>query len=167
MHEIFILLGSNKGFRYKNLLLAQYLIQQKIGEIVAISNIYETEPWQVSGKQSAYLNQCIAIKTNLSIFQVLNKTQKIEKELGRTQKRQNQSRTIDIDILFFDDWVINTKNLIIPHPRLHLRKFTLQPLAEIAATFTHPILNETIETLNKQVADNLDVKLYSAKVSLK
>lgn len=163
MHKILILLGSNKGYRYKHLLLAKYFIQNEIGRINSASNIYETEPWQVIGKQSAYLNQCLEVQSTLGIFQLLNATQKIEKRLGRNNKNQNQSRTIDIDILFYDDILFETKKLIIPHPRLHLRKFTLLPLVEIAPDFIHPKMNQRIQELLKNVQDNAEVKRYIPK----
>jgi len=167
MHRVLILLGSNQGFRYKNLLLAKYFIQRFIGEVVAVSDIYETEPWRVTGRQSAYLNQCLEIKTYKGVFQILNITQKIEKQLGRKCKKQNQSRTIDIDILFYDTIFLNNENLIIPHPRLHLRKFTLLPLSEIAANFLHPVFNQTVQKILENVQDTSEVKLYLSKISQK
>ncbi|QQR97591.1 MAG: 2-amino-4-hydroxy-6-hydroxymethyldihydropteridine diphosphokinase [Sphingobacteriales bacterium] len=160
MHTLFILLGDNKGYRYKHMLLAQYFIQHKIGEIVLSSSIYETAPWQVKHK-TKYLNQCLMVKTQLSIFQLLNATQKIEKILGRTNKSQLSSRTIDIDVLFYDNTIVETKNLTIPHPRLHLRKFTLIPLNEIASKIVHPKFNETIQKLLENCDDTSVVEKYS------
>lgn len=159
MNTIFILLGSNKGYRYQHLLLAHYFISQNIGKIVASSNIYETAPWKVNHK-TKYLNQCIKIESSLSIFQLFNATRKIEKILGRTNKNQQSSRTIDIDILFYNEIVLQAKNLQIPHPRLHLRNFTLVPLNEIAKQYVHPILCTTIEVLVNQCDDESTIEIY-------
>jgi len=142
------------------MLLAQYFIQHKIGEIVLSSSIYETAPWQVKHK-TKYLNQCLMVKSQLSIFQLLNATQKIEKILGRTNKSQLSSRTIDIDVLFYDNTIVETKNLTIPHPRLHLRKFTLIPLNEIASKIVHPKFNEIIQKLLENCDDTSVVEKYS------
>ena len=167
MHTVFILLGSNKGYRYKHLLLAKYFIQNEIGRINSASNIYETEPWQVLGKQSAYLNQCLEVQSTLGLFQLLNATQKIEKLLGRKNKNQNQSRTIDIDILFYDNLQIETDKLLIPHPRMHLRKFTLLPLSEIAPKFVHSTYNKTIQELLQKLEDTSNVQRFNFKGFLK
>lgn len=92
---------------------------------------------------------------------MLNATQKIEKILGRTNKSQLSSRTIDIDVLFYDNTIVETKNLTIPHPRLHLRKFTLIPLNEIASKIVHPKFNEIIQKLLENCDDTSVVEKYS------
>jgi 2-amino-4-hydroxy-6-hydroxymethyldihydropteridine diphosphokinase len=162
LYRVFILLGSNLGFRFRNLLLAQHYITTNIGIIKYASSIYETAPWQVQ-QQTRYLNQCLEVHTYLSIFQLLNQTQKIEKYLGRKHKNQNACRTIDIDILFFDDIVLNNEKLTVPHPRLHLRKFTLIPLSEIANDFVHPILQKNTQELLQFCDDISEVKKYTKK----
>ena len=161
MHQVYLLLGSNKGFRFKNLLLARYFLQQEVGNITQISSIYETEAWGKSSKTS-YLNQAFEILTYQTPFQLLRTLQKIEKKLGRTNKHNFAPRTIDIDILFYDDIILNAKNLIIPHPRLHLRNFTLQPLCEMDKTLIHPVLNENIDTLTKNCTDDLNVGIFKS-----
>ena len=162
MQTVYLLLGSNKGDRLKYLLLAKYYIRSFAGEISKTSAVYITEPWGKSD-QSKYLNQAISVKTDKTPFQLLKILQKIEKNLGRTNKHNNASRTIDIDILFYEDVVLNAKNLHIPHPRLHLRNFTLLPLMELNASYTHPVLHKSIEELVKVCEDTLKVSIFEKK----
>lgn len=159
VHRVYLLLGSNKGDRRKYLLLAQYFLSSRAGRISAVSAVYETEPWGKAG-QARYLNQALEIQTELSPFRLLRLTQQIEKKLGRTNKHLNAARIIDIDILFYDDAVLKAKNLEVPHPRLHLRNFTLQPLQEIAAGYTHPVLGRSISELAKACADTGKVSIF-------
>lgn len=159
MHTVYLLLGSNKGNRHKLLLLARYFIQQMGREVLGTSAIYKTEAWG-NTKQPAYLNQALLIKTDRSPFQLLKSLQKIEKMLGRVNKHNYAARTIDIDILFYDNTVIQAKNLEIPHPRLHLRNFTLQPLLELNKSYTHPVLQTSIEDLAKDCADTMKVSIF-------
>lgn len=164
-HTVYLLLGSNKGHRLKFLLLAQYLIQQNAGEIITKSTIYKTAAW---GKehQPDYLNQVICIKSKKTPLQLLRLLQKTEKKMGRTIKHNYAARTIDIDILFYDNLVFDAKNLTIPHPKLHLRKFTLMPLYEIDKSYTHPILQKSIDELLKICTDNLKVSIFDNKRNL-
>ena len=159
MHTVSLLLGSNKGDRLKYLLLAKYFIRENAGEIEQSSNVYITEPWGKSN-QPKYLNQALSIKTDKTPFQLIKILQKIEKKLGRVNKHNNAARTIDIDILFYDDIVLEAKNLSIPHPRLHLRNFTLQPLFELNKSYTHPVLHKSIEELLKESNDTLKVSIF-------
>ncbi|MFN8282030.1 MAG: 2-amino-4-hydroxy-6-hydroxymethyldihydropteridine diphosphokinase [Chitinophagales bacterium] len=159
MKIVYLLLGSNKGNRLKFLLLAEYFIANHAGEITKKSAIYETAPW-AKLNQPTYLNQALEIKTDKSPLQLLKILQKIEKNLGRTNKGNYSARTIDIDILLYDDIVFNAKNLSIPHPRLHLRNFTLQPLLELNKTYTHPVLHESIEELAKVCKDDSKVGIF-------
>lgn len=137
-------------------------MKQKIGEIVACSPIYETAPWNVHHK-TKYLNQCLKVNTYLTFFQLLNATQQIEKKLGRTNKKIGAARSIDIDILFFNNLILSTPKIQIPHPRLHLRNFTLIPLATIASSFIHPVFHKSIETILLESKDILEVKIYNKK----
>lgn len=162
MHTVYLLLGSNKGNRFKNLLLAKYFIQLKAGNVLKNSAIYKTEAWG-NTKLSAYLNQAILLETDKSPFRLLKVLEKIEKTLGRTNKSLNAARTIDIDILFYDNIVLESKNLIIPHPRLQLRNFTLLPLAELNKSYTHPVLHKSIEELCQVCEDTLKVSIFKPK----
>ena len=160
MHQVYLLLGSNKGNRRKYLLMAMYLLQNKIGTIVRTSSVYITEPWG-NNNQPKYLNQALIINTQCTPLQLLKKLQKIEKELGRTNKNQYSSRTIDIDILFYDRIIFTAKNLVIPHTRLHLRNFTLMPLMELNKSYSHPKLKKSIEELAKNSTDSLKVSIFA------
>lgn len=159
---VYLLLGSNKGDRLKYLMLAEYLISKEAGKITQKSAVYVTQPWEKLN-QPNYLNQAIELETDKSPLQLLKILQKIEKSLGRTNKGNYAARTIDIDILLYDAIIFNSKNLIIPHPRMHLRNFTLQPLLTLNKTYTHPILHASIEELAKICKDDLKVSIFEKK----
>lgn len=159
MNVTYLCLGGNIGDRIKAIDIALFKISQQVGEIILKSMIYETEAWGVQNQQ-AYLNQCIKVKTDLNSLELIDILLLIEKELGRerTLNLTYEPRTIDIDILFFNHDIINQPQLIVPHPRLHLRKFVLIPLNEIASNYLHPILNKTIFSLLSECEDTLEVK---------
>lgn len=159
MINVYLLLGSNLGNRQSFLQQAVAHIEAEAGHVVQLSNIYETQSW---GKTDlpAYLNQVVLIETALPSQQLLNKLLQIELILGRTREEKWGSRTVDIDILFYGDEIINQPNLTIPHPELHNRRFTLEPLAEIAPNYVHPKLQCTVKTLLFGVKDDLRVKKY-------
>ena len=153
MRKIYLSIGSNKGNRYSFIKEALRLIHKDIGEVILISKIYETKSW---GFQSDdFLNLCILIKSELIPKKLISKLKKIEEGIGR--KRNNdkiEAREIDIDILFYSDKIVNQKDLIIPHQRLHLRNFVLYPLNDIAADFIHPILLKSVNELLKECEDD-------------
>ncbi len=157
--KVILSLGSNIGDRTNYLQRARKLIDLKCGIIENESAIYETASWG-SKKQPSFLNQIIVIRCELGPFSLFNRLCKIERMLGRKQKGNLKPRTIDIDILYYDQLVIETRNLILPHPRLHLRKFNLLPLADIEPDFHHPILNKTSKKLLQDCADDLAVVKY-------
>lgn len=159
MSNAFILLGSNMGDKKNMLLNAVNDIKKTIGEIITKSSIYETEPWEVDGFQESYLNQVIQINTTLTAKNLLIELNKIETKYGRNREIKNSSRTLDLDILFFDNQIIHNNDLTIPHPRLHLRNFTLIPLMEIAPYYIHPKLNKNIEELYDECKDPSEVIL--------
>lgn len=161
MNVAFLCLGGNIGNREFTLKQAVEKINHEIGKVISQSNYYETEAWGVDN-QEKYLNQCICVETQLPSNQVLKKSLEIELSLGRKRnhKETYEPRTLDIDMLFYNSDIIQTKELNIPHPRLHLRKFVLIPLNEIASSFLHPILNKTIQTLLLECDDNCEVLLY-------
>lgn len=127
--------------------------------VTKISSIYETEPYGVSS-QNLYLNQVIEIQTNLSPNQLHSSLLQIEKLLGRNSKGDLQPREIDIDILFYDEELINTEDLIVPHRDLHNRKFVLEPLVELNPDFIHPVFKKSVKELLSQVKDNLKVSKF-------
>lgn len=123
-----------------------------LGTIRAVSSLYRTEPVGLAG-QPWFLNCALILETDMSPHDLLSSLKVIEKELGRIPTVTNGPREIDIDILLYDDMIIETENLTIPHPRMHERKFVLLPLFEIASKATHPILKKTIAELIVHVAD--------------
>ncbi len=154
----YILLGGNIGNKRENLQNALSNIEKEIGKVIQKSSIYETEPWG-NHDQPSFYNQVIATETSLSALELIHELLNIELKMGRTRNTQNkwEERIIDIDILFYNQEVINTAMLIVPHPRLHERKFTLKPLLEIAPNLFHPVLKKTIQELFKESNDTLTV----------
>ncbi len=157
MHSVFLLLGSNLGNRQLFLQQAIEHIEREIAPVTKASSVYETQSW---GKTDLpdYLNQVINLETDLPAAKILEKILAIELILGRHRDEKWGSRTIDIDILFYDDVVISEPGLQIPHPELHKRRFTLEPLLEIAPQLIHPVLNKNISDIKNELQDNLLIK---------
>lgn len=148
-HKTYIGFGSNLGNRKKNIEKALGALEKKC-EIKMTSGLYETEPVGYAN-QNNFLNGVILIETNLSPEELLVFINKIEKKLKRTREIKNGPRTIDLDILFFDNLVIKQKNLAIPHPRLHERLFVLAPFCEINPDFIHPVFKKSIKKLKAKL----------------
>ena len=157
MNDIFLLLGSNMGDRKLFLNRAIEHIEADIAPIVGASSVYETASWGKTDEPD-YLNQVLLLQTLLPPQVILDKILAIEALLGRKREEKWGSRIIDIDILFYGDAIINEPNLKVPHPELHKRRFTLEPLAEIAADFMHPVFKKNILQLKSELQDNLIVK---------
>lgn len=157
--QFHILLGGNLGNRKENLNQAKKHIQKIIGSIINESSIYETKAWGVEN-QPNFLNQVILVETMLSPQNVLTENLQIEKILGRVRHQKWHERTIDIDILYAEDLILNEENLKIPHPFIQERKFTLIPLVEISPNFVHPIFQKTQAILNNECLDNLPVTVF-------
>lgn len=153
MRKIYLSIGSNKGNRYSFIKEALRLIRKDIGKVILMSKIYETKSW---GFQSDdFLNICIMIKSELLPSELLNKLKIIEERIGRIKNSTKiLAREIDIDILFYSDKIVDYEDLIIPHPRLHLRNFVLYPLNDIASDFIHPILLKPINELLEECEDD-------------
>lgn len=151
---IFIGLGTNLGQRDQNLENAIELIEEKIGKVERKSSIYETPPWGFESDLT-FFNQCIEIATELEANAILILLLSIENEMGRLRSSDGKyiSRIIDLDLLAFQDQVIKTKNLTLPHPGIHERNFVLVPLAEIAPKWIHPILGQPIQELLSSAED--------------
>ncbi len=152
--------GSNVGNRFANLQEALWLCDKRLGEVGAYSSIYETAAWGNTDQQ-AFLNQVIKIRTPFSPLQLMQKILCVEKSLGRKRELKWGPRTIDIDILFYDNQVLQKPDLVLPHPQLHLRKFVLVPLSEIAPGLIHPILKKEVSEILKNCQDPLEVKKHS------
>ena len=164
MNRLFLLLGGNLGNKSVIFKEAQNILQKKLGKIVKESSIYETEPWGFKTKEN-FWNQALIIETSLSSKEVLKITKKTETELGRIPgEKRYTSRTIDIDLLFFGNLIINEPNLEIPHPRMINRRFVLIPLNEIAPEWVHPVLKKTIKELLEECTDTLKVKKLEKEI---
>jgi len=145
----FLSLGSNLGNKREQLRNTIKRLNEMAGIISAISDLYESTPWGYSSPHP-YLNAAVQLETSLTPHELLTVTQQIECEMGRTTKTKDQhyaDRTIDIDILMYDDLILQTPDLVLPHPLMHQRLFVLQPLAEIAPNLLHSVLNKTIAEL--------------------
>jgi 2-amino-4-hydroxy-6-hydroxymethyldihydropteridine diphosphokinase len=153
----YISLGSNMGDRLQYLKTAVAQIGLNLGKVVTASKVYEAAAWGYT-KQPDFYNQVIEIQTTLSPAQLLEGCLDIEKSLGRTRTKLWGERTLDLDILLYDDRSVQLETLKIPHPYLHLRKFVLVPICEIAPDLLHPILELTMSQLLEKCTDDLDIK---------
>jgi 2-amino-4-hydroxy-6-hydroxymethyldihydropteridine diphosphokinase len=161
MNRVFLLTGSNLGDRISLLKLAVRYIEKELGSIVNLSHIYRSESWGYKSF-SHYFNQCIEIETEYEPNTILEKVLEIEAKMGRMRIAKGYSdREIDIDILFCGQNVIEDRSLNIPHPRIHLRKFALVPMNEIAGDFIHPLLKRSISELLDICPDESIVSLVS------
>ena len=149
MATVYLGLGTNIGNRKENLTRAIEALSLALGHYTALSSFIETAPWGFDS-DNAFLNCAVAFDTELSPFQLLDTTENIERELGRTSKSNGgvyHDRVIDIDILLYGNMTIDTVRLTIPHPLMHMRDFVLEPLAQIAPHTVHPTTGKSIEQL--------------------
>ena len=145
-------LGTNIGNKRRNMITAAALLAERVGDVLALSGFYETEPWGFES-ENFFLNAAVKLKTSFSPLELLQITQQIEKELGRAEKSNGvyHDRIIDIDILLYDDEVLQTPELTLPHPLMLERKFVMDPFAEIAPFVVHPVLKERIIDLKERL----------------
>jgi len=155
-NKVVLSLGGNIGDVEEVFQIAIHCLQKKIGSIVLTSSLYQTKAWGVED-QPDFLNQVVAIDSELSAFKVLEHCLAIELELGRVRKEKWHERVIDIDVLFYNDELIESKGLIVPHPYIQDRNFILNPLVEIIPDFIHPKLKNTIIELQSSCKDELSV----------
>ena len=160
METAYVLFGSNLGD--KEVLFAQacLLINNRCGRVVKVSSAYESEPWGFEAEEW-FLNRVIVLETELSPEGLLDALLQIEKELGRVRNPEVKgyaSRTVDLDILYFGSRVIHTERLTVPHPRLHLRRFALMPMCDVAPLLVHPVLRQTQTELLGLCLDACEVR---------
>ena len=179
MPTLYLLIGGNQGDRQQMITQATDLIRQRIGSVVACSPIYETAPWGLFAPgetPQGFYNQALQVETPLPPHNALTEALNIEWTLGRRRKKNNNavvndshnntftqshipnsqfysSRPIDIDLIFYDSLVIDTPDLTLPHPRMHLRRFVLKPLCDIAPDYIHPLFNKTLTELLDECTD--------------
>jgi len=154
MHQVFLGIGGNIGNKHDNFDKVYTFIQNELGTITKSSSVYETPPWGFQAEVN-FWNQVLIVETEFSATDVLLKINKIESKFGRKRDGgQYKSREMDIDILYFDNLVLDNKTLTIPHPQIANRLFVLVPLAEIAPDFVHPLLRLTSLEMLKNCDDN-------------
>lgn len=147
--KVYLGLGANLGDKEANLHIAVEKIEKRIGKVTSLSAFYVTSPWGFASENS-FLNAACCVETTLSPMEVLEKTQAIERELGRLAKSVSgtySDRPIDIDLLLYGNVILHSPTLLLPHPLMAERRFVLEPLAEIAPGVVHPVLGKTIQHL--------------------
>ncbi len=159
MHQVFLSIGGNLGNKRANFDKVYTHIQNELGGIVLRSSVYETPPWGFDS-EAPFWNQVLCVETHLNPSEILENIKKIDIAFGRKRIREGySSREMDVDILYFDDQIINAENLTIPHPLLHKRLFVLVPLAEIVPDFVHPVLRLTSVEMLSVCADKSEVRM--------
>ena len=160
MNKVALLIGGNQGDRRASIDRATALIQERIGTVALASRIYETEPWGEFAVESgerrveSFLNRALLVETAMTAHETLREALAIETDLGRVRNNNSplstriyRSRPMDIDLIFWNDDIIDSDDLIIPHPRAHMRRFVLEPLAEIIPDHRHPVLGLTVREM--------------------
>jgi len=162
MNQVFLGLGTNVGDRMFQINEALAQLSAVLGQVSTQSSIYATQAWGLT-EQDDFLNAVVQIETPLNVEDVLQQIQSIEQSMGRDRSIKWGPRTIDIDILFFNDEIIEKENLTVPHPLLQERLFVLQPMAEIAPNYVHPKLGVSIDALIEICPDQLKVQAVIPK----
>lgn len=161
MNTVYLLTGGNVGNRAQYLQETAHHIEARCGKIIRRSAIYETAAWGKTD-QASFLNQALELSTLLAPEPLMQQLLSIEQQSGRKRTEKYGPRTIDIDILLFNHDIIETPMLTVPHSRMALRRFVLQPLSEIASAYVHPVFQKTIVQLLAVCPDPLPVKKFSA-----
>lgn len=156
MNKVYLLIGGNVGDRLRNLQLAVTALHRSCGRVTKQSAVYETAAWGKTDQQ-AFLNQALLLETDLTAPALLACVLKAEAMLGRVRKERYGPRIIDIDILFYNNDIVRTPALTIPHPEIQNRRFALVPLQEIAPGLVHPVLKKNIDQLLIECPDTLEV----------
>lgn len=164
MSRVVLLTGSNAPNREQVLEHTAEVLARRIGEITAASGIYGSAPWGFHAEEM-FANQALILQTTLSPIEVLDEALATEQEVGRDREREQEektrtgeryaSRTVDVDVMFYDDQVIDTPRLRVPHPLLHLREFALEPLCEIMGDYRHPVLGSTLKAIYEELKSQM------------
>ena len=156
---VYLSLGSNLGDKINNLQTTINLIDSKVGDVLLISSVYQTKAEGFVGED--FLNCCVSLRTSMEPKILIKELINIESQNGRLRSNRNiyESRSIDIDILFYEDKIINQHNLTIPHPRMNERDFVIKPLLDIAKSKIHPVLNRTISEIDLDLGDTEIIKI--------
>jgi 2-amino-4-hydroxy-6-hydroxymethyldihydropteridine diphosphokinase len=165
MGKVFLSLGTNLEDRKVFLEKSIAMIIKRIGSVLSMSSIYQTEPWGFN-TEKLFLNQVILVESTLAPKKILKEIHLIEKKIGRVKTSAGfESRIIDIDILFYDEWILNERDLIIPHPHIGDRKFVLLPMVEVSPQFIHPVLKKNMLYLASNCTDNHLVEVFKEKTN--
>ena len=163
MARVYLITGSNLGNRFSNLNNASDLIHNRIGPIIDTSSVYESVPWGFK-HPNKFLNQVIVVETAKDPETLLIQLQEIERALGRIRSSKEYSaRSIDIDILFYGQIILNNESLVIPHSRIADRRFVLVPLCELIPAYQHPVLNKTVQELLNLCKDRAEVTVFNTR----
>ena len=148
MAIVYLGLGTNIGDKHKNMTTAVTLLKERVGEVLALSDLYETEPWGFESDNS-FLNAVLVMRTKLLPMDLLEATREVEIEMGRIEKSNGtyHDRIIDIDLLLVDDVILRNERLTLPHPLMQQRLFVMQPMAQVAPDLMHPVLHKTMREI--------------------
>lgn len=163
MNRVYLSLGSNRGNRTANLKRAINLLFEWTGNIILVSSLYETPPWKMDD-ETAFFNQVLLLETMLSAPELIDTIILVESMMGRQRtSKKYEPRIIDIDILFFNEQIINSEELTVPHPLIKERRFVLEPMAEIAPEFIHPGFKKSITQLWIECEDKSEIRKLVSK----
>ena len=164
-HQVILSLGSNQGNRLETIQSCIDLIHSEVATVVKVSKIYETPAWGFESEP--FYNAAILIHTTKSAQKILNQVLKVEKKLGRVRSKDSgyQARIIDVDIIAFDEEIISTETLQVPHPLMQNRKFVLQPMLDLGLNWEHPLLKKSVSQLLLQTEDISEIKMVQSIIS--
>jgi 2-amino-4-hydroxy-6-hydroxymethyldihydropteridine diphosphokinase len=157
-NSIYLCIGGNLGNREENLEETRDFIMFNIGDILAESPIYQSPAWGMEGAPD-FLNQVLHVESTLTLTQLMDEIAELEEFYGRERSAEGyKSREMDVDVLFYNDEIVEEEGITVPHPRMHMRRFVLKPLSDIAGEFMHPVLKKTVTQLLAACEDTAEVK---------